>query len=182
MKKHILYFVFLFCLIYQKAHCQIRLKGTNYLEVMAGKPLFIDGFQVGEKNYGISYAIGTSRGNYHRLNALYRKEFVKGNVASNYENYTAFYSYERTLAKGRNHLTYVGLLYGAGFGVENLNNTYNTALQSSTAYPLLYVGINLERFIYTGMAVFARIDGNGTTAATSQKIKGDACIGFKIRL
>jgi hypothetical protein len=84
--------------------------------------------------------------------------------------------------KGRNHLSYFGLLYGLGFGVENLNNSYNTNLQNSTVYPLATIGLNFEKFIGSSFGVFIRIDTDATTSAISQKIKANADIGLKIKL
>ena len=188
MKKYFLYLTLGFLVLLSfHGNSQIRTKGANYLEVSAGIPLLVDegafSLKNGEKTIGVSYAIGTSRGNYHRLNFTYRKEFVKSTpLSSNYENYVFKYSYENTLFKGRNHLSYLGLLYGLGLGVENLNNSYNTNLQNSTVYPLATIGLNFEKFISSGFGVFIRIDTDATTSAISQKIKANAGLGLKIKL
>ena len=188
MKKYFLYLTLGFSILLSfHVNSQIRTKGANYLEVSAGIPLLIDdgvfSLKDGEKTIGLSYAIGTSRGNYHRLNFVYRKEFVKENsLSSNYENYIFKYSYENTLLKGRNHLSYLGLIYGLGLGVENLNNSYNINLQNSTVYPLATIGLNFEKFIGSGFGIFIRIDTDATTSAISQKIKANAGFGLKIKL
>jgi hypothetical protein len=188
MNKYFLYLLTVLpILLSPKAKGQIRTQGANYLEVSAGVPILWDNnvfnLKAGEKSIGLSYAMGTSRGNYHRLNFAYRKEFVKSiPISSNYENFVFKYSYENTLLKGRNHLSYLGLLYGLGFGVENLNNSYNTNLQNSTVYPLATIGLNFEKFIGSSFGVFIRIDTDATTSAISQKIKANADIGLKIKL
>jgi hypothetical protein len=189
MKKKLLLMALIALWAFQ-GNSQIRTKGANYLEVMGGKPLLLDNgnftTQAGEGIYGLSYAIGSIRGNYHRLNFSYRKEFVKSlntlSQASNYENFTLKYSYESTLTKGRNHLSYLGLLYGLGVGIENLNRSYNTNLQSSTAYPLATLGLNFEKFLGTSVALFIRVDGDATMMAISQKLKGNVGIGLKVKL
>ncbi len=87
-----------------------------------------------------------------------------------------------TLTKGKNHLSYLGLLYGLGVGIENLNHSYNTNLQSSTAYPLATLGLNFEKFLGTSVALFIRVDGDATMMAVSQKLKGNVGIGLKVKL
>ena len=186
MKKSFLYLsLAFFSLLSFQGNSQIRT--TKYVEVLAGIPLLMDdgafSLHQGEKMFGFSYAMGTSKGNYHRLNFTYRKEFVKSTpLLSNYENYVFKYTYENTLVKGRNHLSYLGLLYGLGFGVENLNNSYNTNLQSSTAYPVASIGLNFEKFISPGLGLFIRLDADATTTAISQKIKGNVGLGLKLKL
>lgn len=188
MKKSFLYLSLAFSVLLSfQGNSQIRTKGAKYVEVLTGIPLLMDdgafSLHQGEKMFGVSYAMGTSKGNYHRLNLSYRKEFVKATpLLSNYENYVFKYTYENTLVKGRNHLSYLGLLYGLGFGVENLNNSYYTNLQNSTAYPVASIGLNFEKFIGPAFGLFIRVDADATTSAISQKIKGNAGLGLKLKL
>lgn len=189
MKKIIFYSILLTLtiLVAFKGNSQIRTKGAKYVEIAGGVPLLIDDeaftLKNGEKVLGISYAMGTSRGNYHRLNLSYRKEFVKNTpFSSNYENYVFKYTYENTLVKGRNHLSYLGLLYGLGVGVENLNHSYNTNLPNSTMYPLASLGLNLEKFISPAFGLFIRVEADATTSAISERIKGNIGFGLKLKL
>jgi hypothetical protein len=188
MQKTIFYILLMLSFLLSfNGNSQIRMQGTKYIEILGGIPLLMDDgaftLKDGEKLLGLSYAMGTSRGNYHRLNFSYRKEFVKNTqLASNYENYVLKYSYENTLAKGRNHLSYLGLLYGLGLGVENLNHSYNTNLPNSTTYPVATMGLNFEKFISPAFGLFIRVEAEATTSAISQKIKGNLGFGLKLKL
>jgi hypothetical protein len=60
---------------------QIRNKGANYLELWVGKPLLFSdnglSWRSGESVLGLSYAIGSARGNYHRITTKYRCKLPK---------------------------------------------------------------------------------------------------------
>ena len=166
---------------------QIRNKGANYLELLVGKPLLFsdNGFswRSGETVLGISYAIGSSRGNYHRISAKYRKEYVSSQLiggSEHYENYLLGYSYEKTLHIGKKHLSYWGIVYGLGIGVEN--QIQNTEQSSTVVYPYATLGLRYEKFLGRNVGIVAGLDIDATTSAISQKVKSNLLLGVKFKL
>lgn len=184
----LLIFVCQICTINVKA--QIRDKGSNYLELLTGVPILsgesFSNWKNGEHYFGASYAIGTTRGNYHRITLSFKREYLLDyaikSSSPNYENITFKYGYEKTLAKGKNHLSYFGLLYGLGVGMEKLNNSYNTNIGNENIYPLLTVGLNFEKFLTRNFALFSRIEADATIINISQKTKGTLAFGIKVGL
>jgi hypothetical protein len=177
--------LFLFCL--NAVIGQIRNKNTTYLELSGGIPILLDNnhfpqnWKDGERIYGIGLCFTNVKSNYHRIIVNYKEEKVMDNAAF-YTNTQIKYLYESMLLKGKYHRSFLGFLYGAGVGFESLKNSPNVHLTQDKAYPLLTIGLNFEKFISPTMALFIRLDADGTTATISQSIKANAQIGFKFKL
>ncbi len=166
---------------------QIRNKGANYLELWVGKPLLFSdnglSWRGGESVLGLSYAIGSARGNYHRITAKYRKELVSSKLvgsSEHYENYLLGYSYEKTLHIGKKHLSYWGLVYGLGLGVEN--HIPITEQTSTVAYPYATLGLRYEKFLGRNIGILVGLDADATTSVISQKVKSNLLLGVKFKL
>ncbi|NBB29925.1 hypothetical protein [Cellulophaga sp. BC115SP] len=166
---------------------QIRNSGANYLELWAGKPLLFSdnglSWRAGESVLGLSYAIGSSRGNYHRLTAKYRKEYVSSQLvgsSEHYDNYQFGYSYEKTLHIGKKHLSYWGLVYGLGLGIEN--HIPITEQTSTVAYPYATLGLRYEKFLGPNVGILIGLDADATTSVISQKGKSNLFLGVKFKL
>lgn len=166
---------------------QIRNKSTKYLEVSGGIPLLFEdnnfpkNWQQSDRLYALSLCFGTLKSNYHRLAFAYRQEKVQDNATS-LKNYQLKYSYEATLLKGKYHLSYLGILYGIGAGFQSLSSTIDNEPSQGKAYPFLTIGFNVEKFFSPKIAVFARLDADGTTAAIARQIKANAQVGLKFKL
>jgi len=166
---------------------QIRNKGANYLELWVGKPLLFSdnglSWRSGESVLGLSYAIGSSRGNYHRITTKYRKEYINSQVIGSdehYDNYQLGYGYEKTLHIGKKHLSYWGLVYGLGIGVEN--HVQITEQTSTVAYPYATLGLRYEKFLGANVGVLVGVDADATTSVISQKVKSNLLLGVKFKL
>lgn len=166
---------------------QIRNKKTTYIELSSGIPIiltdnqFPKNWQEGERIYGVSLCFTNVKSNYHHVNMTYKKEKVQDSPAY-YTNFLLKYSYESMLLKGKYHLSYLGFMYGAGIGVESLQNSPNNNISKQQTYPLVTVGLHFEKFLVPNFALFAKIDADATTANISQNIKGNAQIGLKFTL
>lgn len=166
---------------------QIRNKGANYLELWVGKPLLFSdnglSWRSGESVLGLSYAIGSARGNYHRLSAKYRKEYVSSQLvgsSEHYDNYLMGYSYEKTLHISKKHLSYWGLVYGLGLGIEN--HIPITEQTSTVAYPYATLGLRYEKFLGPNVGILIGLDADATTSVISQKVKSNLFLGVKFKL
>ncbi|MET3129170.1 hypothetical protein ABID42_004292 [Arcicella rosea] len=167
---------------------QIRNKSTKYLEVSSGIPLlfednnFPQNWQQGDRFYAASLCFGTATSNYHRIGFAYRQEKMQDNTAALLKNYQLKYSYEATLLKGKYHLSFLGFLYGLGAGFQSLSNGTANGASQGKAYPFLTIGFNVEKFFSRKIAVFAKVDADGTTAAITRQIKANAQVGLKFKL
>ncbi len=166
---------------------QIRNKSTKYLEVSGGIPLlfednnFPNNWQQGDRLYAWSLCFGTSKANYHRVAFAYRQEKIQDNATS-LKNYQLKYSYEATLLKGKYHLSYLGFLYGIGAGFQSLASRTTNGVNQGKAYPFLTIGFNVEKFFSPKIAIFARVDADGTTAEITRQIKANTQVGLKFKL
>jgi hypothetical protein len=167
------------------AYSQIRNQSTHYVELMAGTPIIADNsllqyYYRGERYYGACYALGTNAENYHRISVDYRKEFVDSTLLY-YENSSIKYTYESTIAKGKYHMSFLGLVIGAGLGFEREGDK-SQEKPGQIAYPFLTLGLNFEKYIAPPFGLFIRAEANGTTSPISRKLKANLGFGIKIRI
>jgi hypothetical protein len=162
MKKNIcLIFALVFVLISVSTQAQMRTKNTKYLEFSGGLPLLFGGNQslefwrMGERVYGLGLCMTNAKSNYHRIQVGYREEKVLDSPAF-YTNTQLKYSYESTLLKGKYHRSFLGILYGAGIGFEQLNHSPNLNLTADKFYPLITLGLNFEKYVLPPFALFVR--------------------------
>lgn len=176
------------------AMAQIRNHGNIYLEFSGGIPLLFDNqghstnlrntfseWSQGEQLWGLGICVSNAKANNHRVAITYKQENVM-NSPANFKNFLLKYSYETTLVKGRNHLSYLGLLYGGGLGLETLQHSPNLALNQEKIYPFLNIGLNLEKYLISQFGIFIRLDMDATTANISQNIKANAQMGIKCKI
>lgn len=180
-------FALLFVLISMTTQAQMRTKNTKYLEFSGGLPLLFGGNQSlefwrkGERVYGIGLCFTNAKSNYHRIQVGYREEKVLDSHAF-YTNTQVKYSYESTLLKGKYHRSFLGILYGAGLGFEQLNHSPNINLTSDKFYPLVTLGLNFEKYVLPPFALFVRVETDFTTSNISQLMKANAQIGLKFSI
>jgi hypothetical protein len=186
MKKQ-LYTTICLVFIIHSIQAQIRNHRTKYVELSGGIPLilsnnsFLQHWKDGERIYGLGLCFTNAKSNYHRIGLHHREEMVENSPAY-FTNLTFKYSYESTLLKSKYHLSYLGLVYGAGVGIETLRNSPNDNVPKEIAYPLLTVGLQFERFLGPQFAFFSRLDTDLTTSNISQRLKANAQIGLKFKL